>query len=689
MRHCQIFAIAIAFTLGALAASCGDPEPNPGTVTDAPDASETPDGTDGEVDEDVPDEGEIDEDEDGDDGSDVPDVPDEGEVDDDIPDDGPDVCTPACQGKTCGDDGCEGSCGDCPGCNGPNDGLCEDGVCYPTCCPQCAGVQCGADGCGGICGECTAGSACVGGLCVSDCATSPTCECVAEACGLGGSFGPPEELCMIIGEFAEATGGCMNIMLDAYSGPESCTADCDKAPIPGLATLCEDPSCGLLVDLLSDFGGLSNNACLMCYCEPDCTGKSCGSDGCGGSCGSCGPAQLCKEGGCETSACLEMVSACPPKVFPGEILCDIAEPACLTVLEGDFLETKACGTCPLLPFAGLKAACEHPACIKLKDLLWELTGEPICETCFCEPECAGKECGEDGCGGSCGTCEEGTYCTGSACIVDGDALCVDMAVCQGDCDADDSICSVDCKLDAMFSELPKIEAYEGCLGECQTLPPAQIPGCVANDSGCFSAYFGCLSTATGELGCFESYYCMATCPMEDPACFADCFDDSKGQGASKLAMKVHACVTEECDVDYDDACGTAALEGACSGIWGSCNGEGACTNDADLAIVGEPSFTEQLTECGLSCLGLPSDCVVGCLSKGTGVSEACAGCHGEIFFCVINSCLGECLGGDEEGCIACAEAAGCNGSFTECSGLPPIPIGPGFGPPPPPPPPSP
>jgi hypothetical protein len=43
----------------------------------------------------------------------------------DIP---PVVCTPHCTGKTCGDDGCGGSCGDCRA-----DQVCQDGTCVcPT-----------------------------------------------------------------------------------------------------------------------------------------------------------------------------------------------------------------------------------------------------------------------------------------------------------------------------------------------------------------------------------------------------------------------------------------------------------------------------------------------------------------------------------------------------------------------------
>lgn len=67
----------------------------------------------------------------------------------DVP--GEDVpCAPDCVGRECGDDGCGGSCGTCPGaapaCTG--EGLC--------CLPACEGKACGDDGCDGSCGACEA-----------------------------------------------------------------------------------------------------------------------------------------------------------------------------------------------------------------------------------------------------------------------------------------------------------------------------------------------------------------------------------------------------------------------------------------------------------------------------------------------------------------------------------------------------
>ncbi|MBN2497499.1 MAG: hypothetical protein JXR96_23100 [Deltaproteobacteria bacterium] len=126
------------------------------------------------------------------------------------------ICSPSCEGRECGPDGCGGSCGSCPsgthcssegrceaGCedscpregesrcvgnavvrceDGDDDGClewsapvpcaegerCADGACE-ACVPDCEGRQCGPDGCGGDCGPCPEGMDCQDGWCVPGC----------------------------------------------------------------------------------------------------------------------------------------------------------------------------------------------------------------------------------------------------------------------------------------------------------------------------------------------------------------------------------------------------------------------------------------------------------------------------------------------------------------------------------------
>jgi hypothetical protein len=89
------------------------------------------------------------------------------------------ACVPSCDRRTCGPDGCGGSCGTCAS------GTCgSNGHC--ACTPKCSGRACGPDGCGGSCGTCPAGSTCDG---LGHCAVQCTPFCGTRVCGSDGCGG--------------------------------------------------------------------------------------------------------------------------------------------------------------------------------------------------------------------------------------------------------------------------------------------------------------------------------------------------------------------------------------------------------------------------------------------------------------------------------------------------------------------
>jgi hypothetical protein len=91
----------------------------------------------------------------------------------------PPRCTPNCNGKTCGDDGCGGTCGTCPGAQD----VCQNGHCI--CVPQCAPANaCGANGCNGSCGTC-AGSTCQDTTLTTNECRGGVCTPVQTSCGAG------------------------------------------------------------------------------------------------------------------------------------------------------------------------------------------------------------------------------------------------------------------------------------------------------------------------------------------------------------------------------------------------------------------------------------------------------------------------------------------------------------------------
>lgn len=163
-------------------------------------------------------------------------------------------CTPDCEGRVCGDDGCGGRCGECDvNLDGGTDGeVCRAGECIEECGATpaaCLDNACGDDGCGGSCGTCAAGSTCTDGQCQTDPVEQTPFSCY-QRCG------------------SVAPSGCY------------CTPDC------------------------VDFGNCCDDFAESCTCTPDCTGKTCGSDGCGGSCGTCdGATPFCADDGQCTDQC--------------------------------------------------------------------------------------------------------------------------------------------------------------------------------------------------------------------------------------------------------------------------------------------------------------------------------------------------------------------------------------------------
>ena len=73
------------------------------------------------------------------------------------------------------------------------------------------------------------------------------------------------------------------------------------------------------------------------------------------------------------------------------------------------------------------------------------TGACVGGTCSCTPSCSGRTCGDDGCGGSCGTCPTGT-CVGGTCSCTPSCsgrTCGDDG-CGGSCGTCGSLCTDTC-----------------------------------------------------------------------------------------------------------------------------------------------------------------------------------------------------------------------------------------------------
>jgi len=88
----------------------------------------------------------------------------------------------------------------------------------------------------------------------------------------------------------------------------------------------------------------------------------------------------------------------------------------------------------------------------------------------CSPNCTDKDCGDNGCGGSCGICETGKYCDFNICLNE-----EDIALCQDECSLNEKKCfgnflktCGNYDIDACLEYGDIIQCTQGCLNqECR------------------------------------------------------------------------------------------------------------------------------------------------------------------------------------------------------------------------------
>ncbi len=526
------------------------------------------------------------------------DAPDVAEVEDTV---APDACQPNCINRTCGDDGCGGSCGSC---GDPAKPICDPllGQCKAGCVPQCKGKNCGDDTCGGTCGACQGSDVCSSvGVCVP-----PAWTCEPTAYGEGFSCdckcGAPDPDCQSATlplwgcgdkETCDSSGKCVSSVPAAwtcaavsYAGVDFCDCGCG-AP---------DPDCafGLPVHgCKSDAASCdASGKCLECV--PNCTGKACGDDGCGGFCGFCADSVKTT---CDASG--QCVDPCAgPKPL-----------TCLTATCGDDGCGGTCGACATgsecisgqcQKMGSLDSCVGHcgstapSGCYCMKGC--EASGTCCADfgaTCTCKPNCTGKACGDDGCGGTCGVCPSNTpYCGAT-----------------GQCTA---TCTPKCS--------GKTCGDDGCGGACGTCASgsacAYTSQCVPNAWKCDLSYFG------------DKGACDCGCGAIDPDCASGKLSSDGCPGSGTCSASGY-CNATFCDTDGD-------CNGKwCTGAWPKSAGlySGVC---GDLFPTGGAAGTPCMIaeECGWGlCLkeacrthcSTDAECGPGWLCEGLPVVNAATG----------------------------------------------------------------
>ena len=115
---------------------------------------------------------------------------------------------------------------------------------------------------------------------------------------------------------------------------------------------------------------------------------------------------------CAVESCLPI----PTQLLAGQASCpsSLLPSSCADVMTDSFAR-QGCGeTCKGLTVPGLEALCEMPECDGFLDLSSIVGVSDLCQ-CYCEPQCAGRTCGDDGCGGVCGGCAGDESCVFGEC----------------------------------------------------------------------------------------------------------------------------------------------------------------------------------------------------------------------------------------------------------------------------------
>lgn len=202
---------------------------------------------------------------------------------------------------------------------------------------------------------------------------------------------------------------------------------------------------------------------------------------------------------------------------------DVCQPACDGKQCGDDGCGSVCGTCE-----GAQSSCVDGACV-------------------CSPNCTDKMCGDDGCGGSCGDCVSPTGMVGEC--VDGTCVCV--PTCEGK----------ECGGDGCGGKCGSCDEHFACVDfACQFQP-------WCGDLNCNTDLSEDCSSCPSDCSCGEGNVCVAgTCCT--PSCDGiECGSDGCGGSCGSCGCG-EECVEGSC---FSTACeGKLCGDDGCGGTCGSC-----------------------------------------------------------------------------------------------------------------------
>ena len=474
------------------------------------------------------------------------------------------------------------------------------------------------------------------------------CLGISDMCSTGGKCDAGE--CVgAVGNKCADNNPCTDDLCDPETGDctfEDNTASCDDGDLCTSDDACKSGACvGSLVDC-TEVSGL----CLQPLCNPlsgQCDlplvdGTSCNDeDLCNGvevcAAGQCigGTAVSCDddENPCTDDVCNPLDGSCGVVVgngapCGGEDPCaggaacqdGICQPGAPVVCEDDGND------CTQDVCNALDGKCGIPA--ENGASCGDINGWTcLASICQCEQVCDGKECGDDGCGGTCGTCDAGFACGP-----------LGQCTCEPDCNGKD------CGNNDCDGSCGECSGQDACVGgQCECQPDCAGKEC--GDDGC-GGFCGSCEGPQDE--------CLANqCVCQSDCSEKECGDDGCGIECSACQGEQEECVAHKCvcqPMCDDKDCG----EDGCGGDCGSCQGpqdecienKCACQPDCNGKECGDDG-------CGVecyACLGPQEDCVAhkcvcqpACDDKECGIDGCggvCGECGGDGVCIALQTCAG-------------------------------------------------
>ncbi|MBW2700697.1 MAG: putative metal-binding motif-containing protein [Deltaproteobacteria bacterium] len=434
----------------------------------------------------------------------------------------------------------------------------------------------------GSCGDnCQADSTCTGNVCTCD-----HLACVSDCCAWG-------EVCY-------NSSCCMPNCTSRECGSDGCGDSCGTCSLTG--ETCNGSGLCVCDSSHTDCDGNQLNGCEcdtsdtnVCYnnacCTPNCSGRECGTDGCGGSCGNCGTNEECNAGTCECDA-------------------------------------------------------NHEDCDNNESCECDVSGSSFCYNNFCcTPNCSGRECGTDGCGGSCGNCDANEVCNAGTCECDTN---------YQDCD---SLPANGCECDVSGTNV--------CFSNACCAP---IAPCGANNCGFMSDNCGgsvnCGSCTDSDEDCESN-----NCTCNNTTCGSDCC--AAGQicdGGDSCCTPVDPCGPNNCGI-MSNGCGGTVNCGSCADSDKDCESNNCVCNNTtcntDCCAAG------QICDGGNSCCTPVNPCGFnncGSMSDGCGGTVNCGSCADSDEDCESNSCT---CNNTTCGSDCCAAGQICDGGDSCCTPVDP------------------